>query len=78
MILWPSWLWFGVMWLSPDVPKPRDPPPPIDTTAADKAEADAAKTAKRKKGKAATVLTSPAGAKLGESGQGGQQTLGTM
>ena len=82
MNVWPLWINLDLtMWFSPDVPKPRDPPPPIDTTAADKAEADAAATARRKKGKAATQLANPVGGKpaqLGDSGQPGQQTkLGT-
>lgn len=62
---------------SPDVPKNEPPPPPPDTTAADTAAANAKIEAKRKRGRNANILTSPAGAKLGESGQGGSQTLGT-
>lgn len=70
--------------MSPDVPKNREPTPAIDTTAADKAQADAEQMARRKKGKSATVLTtragaklaSPTGATLGESGQAQPTTLG--
>jgi hypothetical protein len=62
--------------LQPDVPKNEPAPTPPDTTAADTAAANAKIEARRKRGRSATVLASPAGAKLGESGQGGSQTLG--
>jgi hypothetical protein len=75
-LLWP-FSFVTVMWFQPDIPKNQPPPPPPDTAAADKAAADAKIEARRKRGKAGTILTSPAGAKLGESGQGGQKTLGT-
>jgi hypothetical protein len=65
--------------LSPDVPKSEPAPPPPSDTAAEEAAAEARKTAKRKKGRASTILTSPAGAALGDAGNttATQKTLGT-
>jgi hypothetical protein len=76
-LLWP-FSFVTVMWFQPDIPKNQPAPAPPDTSAADKAAADAKIEARRKRGNAANRLTSPAGAKLGDSGQGGQKTLGTM
>ena len=62
--------------MTPDIPKPQPTPTPItDTTAADEAVARERAVNKRKKGRSATILTSPTGAKLGESG--GMQTTTT-
>lgn len=77
MIATIPWSWFGVFHFAPDIPKNEPAPAPIaDTTAADEAAARARAEQRRKKGRASTILTSPAGAKLGESGQGGNKTLG--
>ena len=66
-----------VRFFSPKVPKPQPaPPPPTDQKAIDDAEAAARLVAKQKKGRSSTILTSPSGAKLADSGTGGQKTLG--
>jgi len=65
-----------------NTPKPPKPPPVpapiVDTSAADEAAAKEKAALKRKKGRAATILTSPVGAGLGDTGGGGgSPTLGT-
>ena len=57
-------------------PKPPPAPAPIvDTSAADEAMAKEKANLKKKKGRAATILTSPTGAGLGSMGEG-SPTLG--
>lgn len=61
----------------PKLPSPPPPPPPVDTSAADAAAAEALRKGKRRRGRAATILTSPMGANLGAAGLGpGARTLG--
>lgn len=62
---------------TPKPPKPPPAPAPIvDTSAADEAAARAKGEAKKKRGRAANILTSPVGAPLGNSASGGSPTLG--
>lgn len=56
---------------TPKPPKPAAAVTPItDTTAADEAAAQAKEQARRKRGRGATILTSPVGAGLGASATG--------
>jgi hypothetical protein len=70
---WSTW----VFWFAPKIPK-NEPAPvtPLDTAKTDEADAAARKAARKKQGHSANILTSPTGAPLGDSGQGGQKTLG--
>lgn len=62
---------------APSPPPPPPPPPPVDTSAADAAAAEAKRKALRRRGRSATILTSPMGADLGNLGSGpGLKTLG--
>ena len=55
-------------YFQPDIPKPQPvPTPPTDNTAQLEAEAKARREAKNRRGRSANILTSPSGAKLGQT-----------
>lgn len=68
-----------VRYFEPDIPKPQPAPtPPTDNTAQLEAEAKARREAKNRRGASANILTSPSGAKLGETGTSSTPTTTTQ